>query len=402
MSASRKTPTSLSLAALALAISLALAGCSGGGDADAEAEAEGDSTEETAAADDAAAEGEGEDGKPGEEKSEAVPVEVSPVAKRTISASYAGTATLEAPGEAQVVAKTSGVMVQLLAEEGDVVKKGQVLARIDQDRPRLEAERARATVNKLRNNYRRAQELLAQKLVSAEAVDQIRYDLESAQASLDLAQLELSYTNIVAPFDGVIAQRMVKPGNLIALNAPVFRIVDNSSLEAPLNVPEREMATLRAGMPLRMVVDSAPGKVFEGRVDRVSPVVDAGRGTVRVVAAFEGSSELRPGMFGRIEVVYDERPDALTLPRTALLEENGETAVYVVRDKKAVRVLVQLGYVNGEIAEVRSGLQEGEQVITAGKVAVRDGSEVEIIGEPTSTPTPEAAQPEAQTAAVDE
>jgi membrane fusion protein (multidrug efflux system) len=374
-----------------LSASLLLSGCKGGGDA-----AEGDEAKEEASAD------AGKDGKDGkkEEKSEAVPVEVSAVARRTISASYAGTATLEAPGEAQVVAKTSGVLMQLLAEEGDVVKKGQVLARIDHERTRLEMERSRATVNKLQNNYRRAQELQAQKLVSAEAADQIRYDLESAKASLDLAQLELSYTNIVAPFDGVIAQRMAKRGNLIALNAPVFRIVDNSQLEAPINVPEREMSTLRSGLPLRMTVDAVPGKVFEGRVDRVSPVVDAGSGTFRVVAAFSGNSELRPGMFGRIEVVYEQREGALTLPRNALLEENGESAVYVVRGKKAVRVPVQLGYINGEVAEIRAGVKEGEQVITAGKVAVRDGSEVEVIGQP--KPKIEADKPEASTAVVSE
>ena len=126
-------------------------------------------------------------------------------------------------------------------------------------------------------------------------------------------------------------------------------------------------------------LDAIAGQTFQGRVDRISPVVDAGSGTFRVVAAFEGGGLLRPGMFGRIEVVYDERKDALTMPRVALLEDEGEPAVFVVREKKAVRVPVQLGYVNGEFAEVRAGLSEGDDVVTAGKVAIRDGSEVEVI-----------------------
>ena len=113
----------------------------------------------------------GKDGKPAEQKVEAVPVEVARASRRAIAASYTGTANLEAPGEAQVVAKTSGVMVQLLAEEGDQVRAGQVLARIDGDRVRLEAQRQLAIVNKLENNYRRARELEASKLVSAEASD---------------------------------------------------------------------------------------------------------------------------------------------------------------------------------------------------------------------------------------
>lgn len=374
MKTSSRSPKLRAAALLALAISLALAGC--GGQAP---EGEADKTAETA---EAAGKEEGKDGKPGEKKTEAVPVEVAAVAKRPISASYAGTANLEAPGEAQVVAKTSGVLLQLLAEEGDQVKAGQVLARIDPDRPRLEMERARATVRKLENNYRRSQELLASKLVSAEASDQIRYDLEAARAAYELAQLELSYTNIVAPIDGVIAQRSVKQGNLIQLNSSLFRIVDNSRLEAVLNVPERDLATMQPGLAVNMIADAMPGKVFTGVIDRVSPVVDGGSGTFRVVTAFKGGEGLRPGMFGRIEVVYDQRTDALTVPRSALLEDAGETAVFAVREAKAVRVPIEVGHMSGELVEVRKGLNEGDQVVTAGKITLRDGASVEVLNPP--------------------
>ena len=351
---------------LALVVaSVALAGCGGGKDkADA-----GKPSEKVEL---------GKDGKP-VPKTQAVPVEVAKAQRKPIAASYSGTASLEAPGEAQVVAKTSGVMVQLLAEEGDQVTAGQVLARIDGDRVRLEAQRQLATVRKLENNFRRSQELAAQRLVSAEASDQIKYDLESARASYALAKLELSYTNIIAPISGVVAQRMVKPGNLIGLNAPVFRIVNNSHLEGVLNAPERELSRLKAGLPLRMVVDAVPGKVFEGKVDRVSPVMDSGSGTFRVVCAFDNAPELRPGMFGRIEVVYDQRQDALTVPRSALLEDEGEPALYIVRGKIAKRTPVTVGYSNGELAEILSGVKEGDMVVTAGKVAIRDGTEVQVI-----------------------
>ena len=364
MTSFRATPLVRTTALLALAISLAPAGCSGGGKPDGDSQAE-------ATVD--------KDGNPVEKKVEAVPVEVAQVAKRPISASYAGTANLEAPIEAMVVAKTSGVMLQLLAEEGDTVKAGQVLARIEPDRPRLEMERARATVRKLENNYRRSQELLTSKLVSAEASDQIRYDLEAARAAYQMTQLELSYTNIIAPIDGVIAQRSAKPGNLIQLNSSLFRIVDISRLEAVLNVPERDLATMKPGLVVRMMADAMPGQAFEGVIDRVSPVVDGGSGTFRVVTRFKGGEGLRPGMFGRIEVVYDSRTDALTVPRSALLEDAGETAVYAVRDSKAVRVPIEVGYLSGELAEVRKGLKEGDQVVTAGKITLRDGAVVEVL-----------------------
>jgi len=317
------------------------------------------------------------DGKPKEPES--VPVEVVTAASQSINASYAGTANLEAPNEAQVVAKSSGVMVAQLAEEGDTVRQGQVLARIDPARAQLEVQRSQATVNKLSNNYARAQELRKQNLISAEAHDQIRFDLESAKAGLNLARLELSYTNVTAPISGVIAQRMVKQGNLVTLNAPVFRIVNTQYLEAVMNVPERELALIKAGMPVRMIVDAVPGQVFEGRVDRVSPVMEAGSGTFRVTCAFDGKQTLRPGMFGRFEIIYDRRENVLTIPRTAMLEDETDPAVYVVRAGKAVRAPIKLGYSNGEIAEVVSGLKTGDRIITAGKVSVRDGGGVTVI-----------------------
>jgi membrane fusion protein (multidrug efflux system) len=146
------------------------------------------------------------------------------------------------------------------------------------------------------------------------------------------------------------------------------------------------MATLRAGMPVQMSVDAVAGKSFEGKIDRVSPVVDSSSGTFRVVCAFDSVTALRPGMFGRIVVVYDQHNNALTIPRVALLEDEGEPAVFVVRANKAVRTSVDLGYTNGEIAEVRAGLKEGDAVVTAGKVAIRDGSAVQVIASATAKP----------------
>ena len=380
MTASRSNPSATPRLALVLGLAavLALTACSGGSEDEGEAATD----EETEAAAEA-----GQDGKPGEEKkNEAVPVEVAAVAERRISASYSGTANLEVPADAQVVAKTGGVLLRVLVEEGDTVEAGQALAQIDPERTRLEVARAEATMRRLQANFERSKELFERKLVSADANDQLRYEFESAKAAYDLARLELSYTTITAPISGVVAQRMAKPGNLIALNAPVYRIVDTSYLEAVLNVPEREMNTMKAGLPIRMMVDALAGQVFEGEVGRISPVVDSQTGTFRVVGVFRGQDKLRPGMFGRLNIVYDERDAALTVPRIALIEGSGESAVFVVENGKAVRKVLQLGYINGEYAEVLGGIEAGDQVITQGRVAVRDGAEVEVLNPPAAAP----------------
>ena len=321
--------------------------------------------------------------KNGEEKkeSEAVPVEVAQATRRAVAASYSGTTTLEALGESQVVAKTSGVALAVLVEEGQVVRAGQALVRLDPDRPRLQVAQAAAQMHKLENNSRRAQQLVEQQMISANDVDQIKYDLENARAVYRAASLELSYTTITAPISGVVASRSIKSGNFVQINSPIIRIVDASRLEATLNVPEREIAKLKPGQAVGLAVDALPGKQFTGTVDRVAPVVDNGTGTFRVVASFPGNGELQPGMFSRLDINYDQRADALVVPRTALLEDGGEPAVYVVRDGKAQRTVLKLGYNDAGWVEVREGLKPGDQVVIAGKAALREGSAVQVIGQ---------------------
>lgn len=316
---------------------------------------------------------------PGAAAADTTPVEVVAVARRGIAASYTGTAALEPRAESQVVAKTSGVALQVLVEEGQVVAAGQPLVRLDPDRARLAAAQSEALLRKLETNYNRARQLVAQQLISAGEVDQMRYDLEQARAAYDMARLELSYTTVVAPISGVVASRDIKPGNFVQINSPIIRIVDSSRLEATLNVPERELATLRPGQPVTLVADALPGRTFNGVVDRVAPVVDTGTGTFRVVAAFAGQEELSAGMFTRLSINYDQRADALVVPRHALLEDGGEPAVYVVREGHAARVPLKLGYNDAGWVEVREGLAEGDAVVVAGKAALREGSAVQVL-----------------------
>ncbi len=329
--------------------------------------------------------------KEGEKKGpDAVPVEVAKASRRAVAASYTGTAPLEPVAESQVVAKTSGVALNVMFEEGQQVRAGQTLVRLDSARSELQAAQTGAQMRKLEANYARAKQMADQKLLSANDNDQLRYDLEEARAANRMANLELSYANVEAPISGVIASRSIKTGNFVQINTPIFRIVDTSRLEATLNVPERELVTLKAGLPVLLQVDALPGKTFTGTVDRVSPVVDSGSGTFRVVCAFKGDGILQPGMFGRVKIDYDQRADALVVPRVALLEDDGDPAVFVVTGDKTERVPVKLGYMDGSWAEVREGVKEGEQVVVAGKTALRDGTVVQVLGQPQAKAPPAA------------
>lgn len=346
----------------------------------------------------------------------AVPVEVAKAKRGQIAASYSGTATLTADHEAQVAAKTSGVLKRLHVEEGMTVKEGQLLAELEDSTQRSQLAQAEAQMHKSDATFAYAEQSIAKQLIPKRDFDQAKFDMQNLRAAYESARLQLEFTRILAPVGGVIAERSVKLGNLIQANQNLFRIVGMDPLQAVLNVPERQLGILKPGQPVALEADALPGKKFTGNILRIAPVVDAASGTFRVTCEFhDKTGEIKPGMFGRVEIIYDQRADALTVPRSALIEEDGETAVFAIApapvkpaatadankpgDAKpkpaavaadaakpavpglvAQRKLVKVGYSDGDKVEILSGIDDGTQVITVGRNAVRDGTAVQVLG----------------------
>ncbi|HEX7029778.1 MAG TPA: efflux RND transporter periplasmic adaptor subunit [Gammaproteobacteria bacterium] len=347
--------------------------------------------------------GKGEAEAVAEEKQEeqvAVPVEVAAAYSGAVSAFYTGTTTLEAERDAEVVAKVGGVVRELFVEAGDRVEAGEIMAKLDDDRLRLEVARAEANVAKLEQEYRRNRQLHEAQLVSAEAYQRLGFELEVMRAELGLAKLQLDHTEIRAPFDGVVAARHIKVGNMIEQNAPVFRVTTYEPLIARLHVPERELNKLAVGQAAALRVDALPGQDFEGIVDRVSPVVDANTGTFAVFVALEDTGgKLKPGMFGRLDIVYDVHADAVLVPRAAVVIEDAKSAVFVIRDGHAQRQAVTTGYANNGSVEILDGIQPGDQVVTVGQNSLKDGAPVAVINAKTE---PEEVLAQARETAVAE
>lgn len=342
---------------------------------------------------------------------DAVPVEVALASRGPISASYAGTAPLVADHEAEVTAKVGGVMEKLFVEEGAKVKAGQLLAQLDDADTRIKAVQAEAQMHKAEATFAHAQAAMPKHLIAEFEYEQDKFDLAAQRAAYQGAQLQLSYTRILAPVDGVIAERSVKVGNTVQPNQQLFRIVGMDPLQAVLNVPERQLGILKISQTVQLQVDALPGRKFTGSILRIAPVVDPASGTFRVTCQFhDDTGELRPGMFTRIDIVYDRRNDALTIPRSALIEEDGQTAVFVVDPapapksvastaKAAVakvgtpsstptnsgfvahRQVVKTGYSDGDKVEILSGINPGTRVVTIGRNAVRDGTAIVVLGD---------------------
>ena len=327
--------------------------------------------------------GERADGKTTDAKDKeapAIPVEVRTPKRGEMIAVYSGTASLEADQEASVVAKVGGEVRAILVEEGRTVRAGQVLARLDGDQLRLEADKANASLAKLERDYRRNVELHEKGLVSPGAFENLKYEVDGQRAAYELARLQLSYTEIRAPIDGVVSERLVKVGNTIKPNDVLFKVTDLKPLIVYVHVPERELARLKPGQPASLLVDAVPRQTFIGHVARLSPVVDPETATFKVTIEVDDPGEqLKPGMFARVGIVYERREQALQIPRTAIVDDEGQTSVFVIENGKAQQRRITVGLSSDGLVEITDGLKGQEQVVVVGQSGLKSGNPVRIV-----------------------
>ncbi|MGD2089813.1 MAG: efflux RND transporter periplasmic adaptor subunit [Candidatus Aminicenantes bacterium] len=315
---------------------------------------------------------------------EAIPVEVTAVVKGSVSAYFNSTASLEAENEAEVVAKVGGVVEQILVEEGDKVKKDQVLAKLDDDKLALDLAEAEARLKQLESEFKRNQELHQKNIISTEIYERVKSDFEMQKAKAAQARLMKDYTSIRAPISGVIAERLIKVGNMVPQNQPCFHITDFDPLLAVLHAPEKEISKLQENQKAILEVDALPNETFTGKILRISPVVDPQTGTFKVTAVVsDPGGKLKPGMFSRVRIVHDVHSDTLLLPKDAVLTEGNESVVFLVKDNIVQRETVEIGYINTTHMEIKAGLALGDTVVQTGIGGLKDGSKVEILENPT-------------------
>ena len=315
-----------------------------------------------------------------EDSTSAVPVEIAVANAGEISAYYSSTATLEADEEAKVVAKVRGIVKNIYVEEGDYVQAGKILAQLEDEQLQLEAERAKATMDRLKNELNRKEELYQKELISAQEFENAKYEYQAQKSDYELAQLQIKYSQIRAPITGVISDRMIKVGNMINTDQEVYQITDFDPLLAVLNVPEHEMNKLEKGQSALIQVDAVAGQTFEGKILRISPTVNPETGTFKVTVSIKDKSRrLKPGMFGRVRIVYDTRSNALMVPKNAVLSEDGLNSVFVINNSLAHRKTIRTGYENGENIEVLEGINPADTVVTVGQSSLQDSSLVDIV-----------------------
>jgi len=307
-----------------------------------------------------------------------VPVEVSDVAQEAVRDRFRALGSVEASEIVNIVTEVNAVVRELPFAEGQAVKAGELLARLDDVEIGAEAKRASALRDQARTNHERISQLYEQKAASSQELDDASAAFKVAEANAQLADARWSKTRILSPLDGVAGRRLVSPGAFLRVGDQITEVADISVVKVAFAAPERLVSLLRSGSAVEITTAAYPEQVFLGRVNVVDPILDPNTRTVQLVAiATNPGRRLRPGMSADVSATLSERPKALTIPDEAVFAQGDQSFVYVVKpDSTVARQAIVVGSRDSAKVEVIEGLSAGDRVVRAGYQKLFDGAKV--------------------------
>ncbi len=332
---------------------------------------------------------------------ETVPVAVERVAAGSASSTYGTTAVLEAENHADIRARTTGIVRELLREEGDYVRTGETILALEDDEAQLRVRQAEANFEKAKSEHARGASMRDGGMLSDQEFETLVNNLHLRESELDLARLQLSYTRIESPFTGRLVRRHVDLGVNVAPGTALAEVMDVDPLLALVHVPANRMGFVAVGQNVNLRLESSATDL-QGVVRLVSPIVDPQTGTVKVTVEIRKyPAGTRPGDFAQVRIVTARHENATLVPSRALFEEQGQNILFVVDEGKAVRRAVKTGFVDGENTEILEGIAANDLVVVKGQRDLRDGLPVEILEGPPGTVAMKAAPDSAAAPAAD-
>ena len=314
-----------------------------------------------------------------------LPVETVQVAVAPLRYEISATGTLYSNESVVIATEIAGKVTQISFDEGQRISADQTLLLLDQSILSAERDRAQASFILSEANIKRAELLLQEQAISERERDEAYAQWRLDEANLRLAEAQLAKTEIRAPFSGILGLRWVSIGEYLQPGKAIVNLDDIDPIKVDFRVPEVYAYQLQVGQKIKMSVDAVPGESFTGQVYAIDPQIDVnGRSVLLRAKVAQHDGPLRPGMFARITLVLEERPNALMIPEEALIPKGNQQMVFKVVDGKVVATTVTTGLRNKGQIEIVQGLVAGETVITAGQIKVRPGMPV--------TPLPSTAE----------
>lgn len=316
------------------------------------------------------------------EDDELIPVETTTVTTGDISSFILLSSNLETERMADVYSRVQGLVETIFVEEGEYVKKYQVLMKLEADEYALEEDRARVEYEQEKSRFGRSEAMFEKNLLSKEEFEQAKFALQSKEILWKQAKLNLDYTKITSPISGVIGERLRRPGDRIQPSDKLFTVINTDEMIAVVHVPEKEIGNIKKGQRAYVTSQHLEEQQFAGWIKRVSPVVDPQSGTFKVTIGINNpENQLRPGMFVNTHIITDTHENTVLIPKTAVVYENERMNVFVVRDSVAQKITLDAGYQDYEKVESLSEIKSGEKVIVVGQAGLKDDTQVKIVAE---------------------
>lgn len=296
-----------------------------------------------------------------------------PVRGPAVEAVYA-TGVVEPVNFAKVAPVAASRIVAILAKDGDKVKMGALLARLDDREARGSMASLEARRDFLRNERKRQEALFKKGFISSQALDRADSDLKQAEALIAAARKSLAETALTSPMDGVVLRQDGEPGEMVAAGQVLFWVGRPDELRITADVDEEDIPRVAPEQTALIKADAFPDAVLRGAVREITPKGDPINKNYRVRIALPKDTPLKTGMTTEVNIVVAERQGALLIPSTAL--SNGH--VWVVADGKAYRTQVKTGAIGHKLTEIRDGLADNAWVVIAPPAGLKPGKGVRI------------------------
>lgn len=311
----------------------------------------------------------------------AIPIQVAVVGEKTISTGLTATGEFTGWEEVMLVAESQGSIQYLKVEEGQIIKKGQVIAKVDAVSLSSQLTSANSAFSKAVKDVERYERLLEVGAVSQSALEDVRIQKENARANIAQINQQLSFTTVKSPIDGVVNKLMVEETSFVMPGNEIAEIVQVDRLKIKVNVAEDNLSKIQEGQSVGIKTDVYPLENFKGKVTNISVKADASRKfQITIEVDNTEDNQLRAGLFAEVnfEALKTNQTEALFIPREAIVGSLQNPSVYTVKDSTVTLQKIKIGAViNGDVA-VLEGLQNGIKVVTKGIINLADGTKVKI------------------------
>lgn len=308
-----------------------------------------------------------------------VSVDVAKVTTGAVSTVVNAVGSLLADKSVTIQPEIAGIVSKVGFSEGSRVQAEDILLQFDSTILAAELDRAEAALALSQQNYNRAQTLAAQGSGTTRARDEAAAALSTARAELQLAKARLEKATIRAPFAGIVGLSTVTPGRFVAVGERIVNLESINPIKVDFRIPENFLPQLKIGQAIAVSVDAFPNAAFQGTVYAMDPLVDVNGRAVKLRARIGNEDgELKPGLFARVTLVLQERPNAMLVPEAAIVPQGNDQYVYRVQDDKVAYVKIRTGERRNAQVEVLEGLAVGDVVVVAGQVKLFDGARVKV------------------------